>query len=169
MHSGGVNLWYFKLRLFDLTYFIVLILRSATEGYKDIVIRKSEFVANTQFLSGSWLCAGVAVAATKVCMFSVICECECERVCVCVYCVNFTLPWLEKFGSVGSRVPGEYFNQTKPKHFQIYNKFNIYNIYLFKIYNIQYISIQDIQFTIYIYSRYIIYNIYLFWIYNIQY
>ena len=84
MQPDGVNLWYFKLRLFDLWYFIVLILRSATEGYKDIVIRKSEFVANTQFLSGSWLCAGVAVATKKVCMFSVICECV--RVCVCVLC-----------------------------------------------------------------------------------
>ena len=53
LQSDGVNLYYFKLRLSDITEFIVwnIYLRYSTMGYKDIGIRKSEFVAKTQFLS----------------------------------------------------------------------------------------------------------------------
>ena len=46
LEPNVVDLWYFKLILFDLTEFIVLnILES-----KDIGFRKAEFVAKTQFL-----------------------------------------------------------------------------------------------------------------------
>ena len=46
-----VNLWYLKLRLIDLTWIHSLkYLKYATFGSKDIVIKKSEFVAKTQFL-----------------------------------------------------------------------------------------------------------------------
>ena len=43
MQFDGVNLWYFKLQQFDQTEFIVW-------NIKDIGVRKSEFVAKTQFL-----------------------------------------------------------------------------------------------------------------------
>ena len=52
LEADVVNLWYFKFRIFwsnrihSLKY-----LRSTTFGSKDIVIRKSEFVARTKFLN----------------------------------------------------------------------------------------------------------------------
>ena len=48
-----VNLWYFKLKLFDLEWYIVWNIQDlydATLGGKDKGIRKIEFVAKTQFL-----------------------------------------------------------------------------------------------------------------------
>ena len=46
------NIWYFKLRLIDLTEFIALnILRFTRFGCKDIWIRKSEFVEKTIYWS----------------------------------------------------------------------------------------------------------------------
>ena len=52
LHPDGVNLWYFKLRLFYVTKFIVWnINRSTTLGCKDIGFRKSELVAKTRFIS----------------------------------------------------------------------------------------------------------------------
>ena len=53
MQPDGVKLWYFKFRLFNLTEIIVWkfeSLRSATLVCNEIGIRKSEFVAKTQFL-----------------------------------------------------------------------------------------------------------------------
>ena len=53
MEPDEVNLWYFKLRLFDLTVYSVWNIlgpRHWVMGCKDIGIVKSEFVANTQFL-----------------------------------------------------------------------------------------------------------------------
>ena len=48
---NGVNLWYFKLRLFDLTEFIVWNISGLTTfDCKDIWIIKSEFVAKIQLL-----------------------------------------------------------------------------------------------------------------------
>ena len=47
MQPDGGNLWYFKLRLFDLTE---LIFESLRLGCKDIGFRKSKFVARIQFL-----------------------------------------------------------------------------------------------------------------------
>ena len=44
LHHDGVNLWYFKLRPFDLTEFIVWNIKGL------LGIRKSEFVTGTQFL-----------------------------------------------------------------------------------------------------------------------
>ena len=49
LQSDSVNLWYLKLRLFNLIHNLKY-LRSAIFGSKDIGIRKSEFVAKTQFL-----------------------------------------------------------------------------------------------------------------------
>ena len=46
----GANLWYFKLRLLSISINSLKYLRSTTMGYKDIEIRKSEFVAKTQLL-----------------------------------------------------------------------------------------------------------------------
>jgi len=49
VHPDGKHLWYFKLGLFHLTKSIVWGLRSTTLGFKVLAIRKSEFVAKTQF------------------------------------------------------------------------------------------------------------------------
>ena len=46
LQSDGVNLWYFKLRLFDLTRIHIC---------KDVGIRKSDYVANTRFLSQKFM------------------------------------------------------------------------------------------------------------------
>ena len=51
LQSNDVNLWYFTLRLFGLTKFIVWNIKGHTTlGTKDIEIRKVEFVTKTQFL-----------------------------------------------------------------------------------------------------------------------
>ena len=53
LQRDGVNLWYFKLKLFDLEWYIVWNIQDlydATLGGKDKGIRKIEFVAKTQFL-----------------------------------------------------------------------------------------------------------------------
>ena len=51
LKQDGVNLWYFKLWLFDPSEFIVWnIYGSTTLGCRDKGIKKSEFVAITQFL-----------------------------------------------------------------------------------------------------------------------
>jgi len=49
LQPGGVKLWYFKLRFFDLTEFIVQIkyIRSTTMGLKMKGNRRSEFVTKT--------------------------------------------------------------------------------------------------------------------------
>ena len=44
----NVNLWFFKLRLFDKTE--LKYLRSTTSGRKDLGVIKSEFVAKTRLL-----------------------------------------------------------------------------------------------------------------------
>ena len=57
LQPGGVILWYFKLRLLDLSGFRIhslKYLRSMTLGCNDTEIRKSEFVAKTQFLYVQW-------------------------------------------------------------------------------------------------------------------
>ena len=60
LHPDGAYLWYFKLRILDLTWIHGLkYLRSTTLCCKDIEIRKLEFVTKTQFLyttSLVWLC-----------------------------------------------------------------------------------------------------------------
>ena len=51
LHPYGVNFWYFKLRLFNLTVLINFkYLRYPTFGCKDVDIRKLQFVAKTQLL-----------------------------------------------------------------------------------------------------------------------
>ena len=51
LQRHGVHLWYFKLRSLDLTEFIDWNISGLhTLVYKDIGIRKWEFVAKTQFL-----------------------------------------------------------------------------------------------------------------------
>ena len=52
MQPDCVNLWYSKLRLVDLIELRVEISKIYDIGCKYIGIRKSEFVAKTQFLSG---------------------------------------------------------------------------------------------------------------------
>ena len=54
----GVNLWYFKLRLFDLTELIVWHILCLRHWVATILgIRKSDYVANTQFESFKvWSC-----------------------------------------------------------------------------------------------------------------
>ena len=47
----GMKLWYFKLILLELQIHSLKYIRFRTLGCKDIGIRKSEFVAKTQFLS----------------------------------------------------------------------------------------------------------------------
>ena len=49
LQADSVNLWYLKLRLFGLTELILrTIIRFTTLGWKDIGIRKLEFVAKTR-------------------------------------------------------------------------------------------------------------------------
>ena len=51
MQTDGVDFWYFKLRLFDLTEYIVWNIKGSNlSGCKDKGIKKWEFVAKTQFL-----------------------------------------------------------------------------------------------------------------------
>ena len=47
LQHESVNLWYFKLKLFDVTELIFLNIKGLR--YWDIVVRKSEFVAKAQF------------------------------------------------------------------------------------------------------------------------
>ena len=52
LQLDGVNLWYFKLRLVDLTEFVIWNIKVydiATLGCQEKVIKKSEFGAKTQF------------------------------------------------------------------------------------------------------------------------
>ena len=63
LQPDGVNLWYFKLRIFDLTEFLELkYLRSMALGCKDIEIPKLEFVAKTLL---SFLEKGILYIHTK--------------------------------------------------------------------------------------------------------
>ena len=50
VQPNGINIWYFKSKLFDLTKFLVWKTSFTTYGFKDIVIRKLELAAETQFL-----------------------------------------------------------------------------------------------------------------------
>ena len=62
---NGVNLWYFKLRLFDLTEFIIWNISGLTTfDCKDIWIIKSELVAKIQLLLASFL--GVLAVKWKI-------------------------------------------------------------------------------------------------------
>ena len=47
LKTDNINLWYFKIRLFDLTDFIIDISKDYDIGCKDKGIRKPEFVAKT--------------------------------------------------------------------------------------------------------------------------